>query len=140
MKTTSELLERFVELFNDDRFDEMPDDYASDAIAEEIGTHRRVSPEESAEDARAWREAFPDARGTITTKVVDGNKGAAEIVWRGTNSGPFMGQLATGKPVTVSAVVIIETAGGKITRSTHYIDIAGMMEQLGVSPQVETAG
>ena len=82
MKTTSELLDRFVELFNDDRFDEIPGDYSPGAIAEEIGTHRRVSPEESAEDARAWRKAFPDARGTITTKVVEGNKGAAEIVWR----------------------------------------------------------
>lgn len=139
MKTTSELLDRFVELFNDDRFDEIPGDYSPGAIAEEIGTHRRVSPEESAEDARAWRKAFPDARGTITTKVVEGNKGAAEIVWRGTNTGPFMGQPATGKPVTVNAVVIIETSGGKTSRSTHYIDIAGMMEQLGVAPQVETA-
>ena len=139
MKTTSELLDRFVELFNEDRFDEIAGEYASNAIAEEIGTHRRVGPEESAEDSRAWRAAFPDARGTITNKVVEENKGAAEIVWRGTNRGPLMGQPPTGKAVTVNAVVVIETSGGKVTRSTHYIDVAGMMEQLGIAPQVHAA-
>ena len=31
------------------------------------------------------------------------------------------------------AVVIIETDGNKMTRVSHYIDVAGMMAQLGVS-------
>ena len=67
---------------------------------------------------------------------MEGNRGAAEIVWRGTNSGPLMGQPATGRPVTVKAVVIIETDGARITRSSHYIDIAGMMAQLGTGAGV----
>ena len=73
----------------------------------------------STANARGWQQAFPDARGTITSKIVEGNRGAAEIVWRGTNSGPLMGQPATGRPVTVKAVVIIETDGARITRSSH---------------------
>jgi hypothetical protein len=32
----------------------------------------------------------------------------------------------------VRAVVVLETQGGKITRSSHYIDVAGMMAQLGM--------
>lgn len=63
---------------------------------------------------------------------MEGDKGAAEIVWRGTNRGPLMGHPATGKAVTVRAVVVLETQGGKITRSSHYIDVAGMMAQLGM--------
>ena len=39
-------------------------------------------------------------------------------------------------PVTVRAVVIIETDGSKITRSSHYIDLAGMMAQLGAGAGV----
>ena len=36
--------------------------------------------------------------------------------------------------VTASNLVKIDTDGNKIKRSTHYIDIAGMMTQLGAMP------
>jgi hypothetical protein len=47
-----------------------------------------------------------------------------------------MGTPATNKSVEIRAVVVIETEGGKIKRSTHYIDVAGMMAQLGKAPAV----
>jgi len=131
MASTSELLDRFVTLFNQSRLEEAERDYAPQGFAEEIGTGRRMTPSESTASAKAWRAAFPDATGTITSKVVDGNRGAAEIVWRGTNSGPLMGRPATGQTVTVRAMVMIETDGSRVTRSAHYIDVAGMMAQLG---------
>jgi steroid delta-isomerase-like uncharacterized protein len=134
MPNTSELLDRFVDLFNSNRDEEAEQDFAPDGYSEEVGTNRRFSPKEGTANARAWREAFPDAHGTITSKVVEGNKGAAEIVWRGTNRGSLMGQPATGKAVNVRAVVVIETNGSKIKRSVHYIDVAGMMAQLGAAP------
>ena len=130
MPTTSEFLDRFVELFNTSRFEEAERDYAAGGYGEEVGTNRRLSPQEATANARAWKEAFPDAKGTITSKVVDGNKGAAEIIWRGTNSGSLMGRPATGKPVTVRAALFIETNGTQVTRSAHYIDVAGMIGQL----------
>jgi len=130
MAGTRELLERFVTLFNENRLEEAEGDYAADGVAEEIGTNQRMTPQEGTASAREWREAFPDARGVLSGVVVDGDKGAAEIVWRGTNKGPFMGRPATGLPVTVRAAVFIETRGGKITRSAHYIDVATMMSQL----------
>ena len=139
MATTSELLDRFVDLFNTDRFEEAEQDFAPNGYGEEIGLNRRFSPQEGTVNSRAWRAAFPDARGTITTKIVDGNRGAAEIVWRGTNRGSLMGQPATGKSVTVRAVVVIETDGNKMTRASHYIDMAGMMAQLGVASNVPSA-
>jgi steroid delta-isomerase-like uncharacterized protein len=92
-----------------------------------------LTPQEATASARAWRQAFPDAQGTISKKIIDGKSGAAEIVWRGTNSGSLMGQPATGKSVSVRAVVVIETNGTTITRSSHYIDVAGMMAQLGAA-------
>ena len=134
MASTSELLDRFVELFNSRRFDEGEKEYAPSGYLEEIGTNRRLSPQESTASGRAWQEAFPDAHGTITSKIVDGNRGAAEVVWRGTNRGSLMGQPPTGKPVNVRGVVVIESDGNKIARCSHYIDVAGMMAQLGVAP------
>ena len=131
MASTSELLDRFVSEFNDDNLDAAANDYAAGGYAEEIGTNRRLTPQEAITNAREWKAAFPDARGVITTKVVDGNKGAAEIEWRGTNSGSLMGRPATNKRIAVRAVLVIETNGSQITRSSHYIDVAGMMQQLG---------
>ena len=139
MATTSELLDRFVELFNAEKLEEGERDYAPGAFAEEIGTNLRLTPQEATANARNWRQAFPDARGTVTSKMVEENKGAAEIVWRGTNRGPLMGQPPTGKSATVRAVVIIETNGGKITRSAHYIDVAGLMAQLGMTSGAQPA-
>jgi steroid delta-isomerase-like uncharacterized protein len=138
MTTTSELLDRFVSLFNDSRFEEGEQDYAPGASAEEIGTNRKVTPQEATADARNWKAAFPDAHGTITSRLVDGDRGAAEIIWHGTNTGSLMGMAPTGRSIAVRAVLIIESSGGKITRSAHYIDIAGMMAQLGVGTGATT--
>ena len=139
MANVNELLDRFVDLFNTDRFEEAEKDFAPGAYGEEVGTGRRLTPQEATANARAWKQAFPDAKGTITNKIIDGNKGAAEITWRGTNRGPLMGQPPTGKSVTVRSVVTLDTDGNKIKRSTHYIDIAGMMTQLGAMPAVVRA-
>jgi steroid delta-isomerase-like uncharacterized protein len=140
MTSVSELLDRFVRQFNESRFEEALQDYADDGVQEEIGTGRRFTPQESVANARAWKAAFPDARGVIETKLVDGDRGAAEIVWTGTNTGSLMGQPPTGKAVTMPAVVLLETANGKINRARHYIDIAGMMAQLGEGTGAGSAG
>jgi len=131
MAQVSELLDRFVELFNSGRYEEAEADFAPGGYSEEVGTGRRLTIKEATANARAWKEAFPDARGTITNKIVAGNKGAAEILWRGTNRGSLMGNAPTGKSVEVRAVVVIDTDGAKIKRATHYIDVAGMTAQLG---------
>ena len=139
MAQVSELLDRFVELFNAGRYEEAEKDFAPGAYSEEVGTGRRLTIKEATANARAWKDAFPDARGTITNKIVAGNKGAAEIVWRGTNRGSLMGNPATGRSVEVRAVVVIDTDGTKITRSSHYIDVAGMTAQLGGRAAAATA-
>jgi steroid delta-isomerase-like uncharacterized protein len=133
MASTRELLDRFVDLFNDNRIEEGEQDFAPGGYLEEVGTNRRLTPPESTASAREWKAAFPDARGTITNRIVEGNRGMAEIVWRGTNRGSLMGQPPTGRSVEVRAVFVLESDGSRITRSTHYIDIAGMMMQLGLA-------
>jgi steroid delta-isomerase-like uncharacterized protein len=133
MASVSGLLDRFVQLFNTSQFEEAEKDFAPGGYGEEIGTGRRFTPQEGTANSRAWKQAFPDAQGTITRKMIDGTNGVAEITWRGTNSGSLMGQPATGKSVNVRAVLVIETNGSAITRASHYIDVAGMMAQLGAS-------
>jgi steroid delta-isomerase-like uncharacterized protein len=140
MASVNELLDRFVQLFNASRFEEAEQDFAPEGYSEEIGTGRRFTPKEGIANSRAWKQAFPDAQGTITRKMIDGKNGVAEIVWRGTNNGSLMGQPSTGKSVTVRAVLVIETNGSAITRASHYIDVAGMMAQLGVASGAAAGG
>jgi steroid delta-isomerase-like uncharacterized protein len=132
MASVKELLDRFVSTFNEAQFEEALSDYAEGAASEEIGTGRTFTVQQGSENARAWKAAFPDARGTIETTLIDGNRGAAEVVWQGTNTGSFNGMPSTGKPVQMGAVVVIETNGSQSTRSRHYLDVASMMAQLGV--------
>jgi steroid delta-isomerase-like uncharacterized protein len=140
MASVSELLERFVSNFNEGKFEEGAQDFAEGGVLEEVGTGRTVSAAESVQNSRAWRAAFPDARGVIENTIVAGTRGAAEIVWTGTNTGSFNGMPPTNKQVTVRAAAVIETDGSKITRARHYLDVAGLMAQLGVTPGSQAAG
>src|SRR5205814_8658116 len=104
------------------------------AVAEEIGTGRRMTGAEATAGAKAWRAAFPDARGVIENRLVAGNQVAGEIIWHGTNTGSLNGMPPTGKVVEVRAVAVLTEEGGKMTRVRHYLDVAGMLTQLGVMP------
>jgi steroid delta-isomerase-like uncharacterized protein len=86
------------------------------------------------QNAKDWKTAFPDGKGRIENTIVDGHKGAAEVVWTGTNTGALNGMPPTNKPVSMRGMVSITEQGGKIANSRHYLDVAGMMTQLGVTP------
>jgi steroid delta-isomerase-like uncharacterized protein len=134
MATAGELLDQIVGTFNEAQWAAAEALWAPDGVWEEIGTGRTLNVAEGIAAAKDWRTAFPDVRGTIENRIVAGNQAAGEIVWRGTNTGPLMGQPATGKPIAVRAVAVFTEAGGKVARMRHYLDIAGMMAQLGTAP------
>ena len=69
MADVNTLLDRFVQLFNQERFEEAEQDFAPGGYSEEIGTGRRLTPQEGTANARAWKQAFPDAQGTISSKI-----------------------------------------------------------------------
>ena len=84
--------------------------------------------------ARAFYEGFPDLNHTIDDTVAEGNKVVVRFTARGTHKGNFMGIPATGKSITVGAIVILHVANGKVTELRAQFDQMGMMQQLGVIP------
>jgi steroid delta-isomerase-like uncharacterized protein len=134
MANAGELLDQVVQTFNEERWEENEALWNADGVQEEIGTGRTRNVAEAMAGAKDWKVAFPDVRGTIEQRLVDGQRVAGEIVWRGTHRGPLMGMPPTGKPIEVRAVLILTEEGGKIARMRHYLDIAGMMNQLGMAP------
>ncbi len=130
-----ELARAWVTTFNDGDFAANRDLIAADGwfgiTVPNSGTDRDANERES----RAWKAAFPDARGEITRLLVNGNDVAMEIEWVGTNSGSLMGAPPTNKAVRVNASVFLTARDGEIARLMHYFDLAGCLTQLGMMPQ-----
>jgi steroid delta-isomerase-like uncharacterized protein len=134
MATASELLEKWVSTFNDGTPEEFEQYVAPNGVYEELGTGRSLNAQQATAAGKDWRSAFPDAHGTIENQIVAGNQVAAEIVWRGTNTGSMNGMPPTGKAVVVRGAAVLTEEGGKTARLRNYLDVAGLLTQLGVMP------
>jgi steroid delta-isomerase-like uncharacterized protein len=75
--------------------------------------------------------AFPDIHASIERVIVRGNQVVLEYSWVGTHLGEVMGIPATGRVVQVRATEIHEVEAGMIQRSWNYIDLFGLLAQLG---------
>jgi steroid delta-isomerase-like uncharacterized protein len=111
-----------------------------DCVYDEPGTQRHVEGVDAVVDVnRGWKDAFPDAHGTVERAVAANGTATLEITWEGTQSGTLHtpgGDLPpSGRRVAVKAVQVIDVEGDKITESHHYFDMAGMLQQLGVAGQ-----
>jgi steroid delta-isomerase-like uncharacterized protein len=126
-----------IEAFNAGDWDRLAAGVTEDTVHEEQATGRRVQGRDAlVELNRAWKDAFPDATGTVTDSFACGDRVALRITWEGTQSGPLGmpggGQIpATGKRVTVPACQVFTIVDGKIAESAHYFDMLSMLEQLG---------
>lgn len=134
-----------IEAFNAGDWDRLAAGMTDDTVHEEPATGRRVQGRDALlELNRGWKEAFPDAAGTVTDAFACGDRVALQITWNGTQSGalplPGGGQIApTGKRVTVQGCQLFRIADGKIAEAVHYFDMLGMMEQLGAVRAEELA-
>jgi steroid delta-isomerase-like uncharacterized protein len=113
---------------------------AENPIYQEFATQRTAKGKQSVVQATMqWKQAFPDATGTIERIVANGNTVAAEILWRGTHQGTLSGPAgaipATGKQVQVRASQVITIEGGKLAQTNHYFDMATLLQQLGAWQQ-----
>jgi len=52
--------------------------------------------------------------------------------WSGTNTGPFMGQLPTGRAATWEAIDIIRVQGDRIAEHWGQMDMMGCLTQIGM--------
>jgi steroid delta-isomerase-like uncharacterized protein len=126
-----------IEAFNAGDWDRLAAGVTDDTVHEEPGTGRRVEGRDALVALnRGWKEAYPDATGTVTDAFACDDRVALQITWEGTQSGPLDmpggGHLPpSNKRVTVYACQVFRMRDGKIAESTHYFDLLGMLEQLG---------
>ena len=69
--------------------------------------------------------------GSVEDILVEGDKVAARVTWRGTHTGPFLGLKPTGKPVTVAAIHILRFEDGLAVDWWGVPDLFGALTALG---------
>lgn len=80
------------------------------------------------------RGAMPDVQWNAEEFIAEGDKVMIRFTMSGTQTQPFMGMPATGKPVKVTAMNIYQLKDGKIVREHGLPDIFTMLQQLGAIP------
>jgi predicted ester cyclase len=81
---------------------------------------------------RMFWEAFPDYRIEIEHIAGEPDRVAARFRQYGTHQGELFGIPATGKSAEWTEMGILRIADGKIVESWYDVDMAGLMQQLGV--------
>jgi steroid delta-isomerase-like uncharacterized protein len=80
------------------------------------------------------RTGLPDIHFTVEDLIEQGDKVVWRFVARGTHQGNLLGIPPTGRPGTVSGIVISRFAGGKWTEDWVNWDALGMLQQFGAIP------
>lgn len=96
-------------------------------------------PEGEKKRATLYRNAFPDIRFTVEDLTAEGETVVARWSCRGTHNGDLNGIAPTGKNFHITGVSIARFANGKITEGFVNWDALGMMQQLGIVPELGKA-
>ena len=86
-----------------------------------------------------YRAGYPDGKITIDEQLAQGDLVATRWTGRGTHQGELMGIPPTGKQVTVSGITISHVKNGKVVEEWTNWDTLGMLQQLGVVPEMAGA-
>ena len=96
-------------------------------------------PDGFREFVSTYRAAYSDARITVDEQIAEGDKVVTRWTGRGTHDGDLMGVAPTGKQVTVSGLTLSRLANGKVVEEYTNWDTFGMMQKLGVVPELAHA-
>ncbi len=93
-------------------------------------------PESERKRVTLYRNAFPDLHLTIEDLIAEGDTVMARWSCHGTHKGDLNGIAPTGKQFTISGVTVARLLNGKLAEAYVNWDALGLMQQLGVVPQL----
>jgi len=79
--------------------------------------------------------AFPGYSITIDDLVVDGDRVATRVTWRGTHLGNFQGIAPTGRDFEVMGMHFDRVEAGGIIEHWGMFDAVSLLQQLGILPE-----
>lgn len=96
-------------------------------------------PEAGLAQGQTFATGFPDGKLEINHIHVVGDTAIIEFSASGTHTGDLMGIPPTGRSMTLPVVTILEVRNGKICAEREYMDMAHLLQQLGVMPAPASA-
>jgi len=96
-----------------------------------IGDKTLVSSQAFADLARMWRIAFPDLHVTVEDVIVQGDKVAMRLTFKGRQTGPFLGHGATGKHISVTDTIVCQIEDAMLKNCWQGGDEYALRRQLG---------
>ena len=140
-ETNKALFERFIQLLNEQRLDELsnvvnPERYHEQCVGYAPGW---MNLYEAKQNLRKVYQGIPDLHARIETMTAEGNSVAARMTITGTHRGTLFGAPATGRFFQVNGFDTVEIEDGKIVRRIQQADLAGQLGQL-FGPWLKGAG
>jgi steroid delta-isomerase-like uncharacterized protein len=128
----SSVMRFYEEVWNGGNVEVASEVFADDYVRHDLRpTQALPGPQGQMKIAAEFRAAFPDLRMELDLILGEGDLVAARWTARGTNTGPWGGRPATGKPATFSGVNIFRFRDGKVVELWNHRDDLGLMQQLG---------
>jgi len=81
--------------------------------------------------------AFPDLHFSVSERIPHEQFVAEKWEIHGTHLGPFLNIPATGRPVVIPGMSMVEMRNGKFYRDSFYFDSTGILRQMGLMPSIE---
>ncbi len=106
-----------------------------DASTPDVGQ----GPEGEKKRVTFYRTAFSDFRLTVEDLIAEGETVVARWSCRGAHQGDLNGIAPTGKQFAISGVSVVRFTGGKMVEGWINWDALGLMQQLGVVPELGKA-
>ena len=128
-------------LWTEDALDGHNLDLLDEFVAEDLVHHAGLFVDEIGREAlkadlAALIEAFPDIRFTADVVVASADRAAVRWTGRGTHQGEFQGLAPTGLPVVFTGINVYRIACGQIVEGWSEPDALGLLQQLGVVPEI----
>ena len=139
MSDAASIAREYLESFNRRDWDRIRKLFASGYSYTGSDGEKQQGPEAGLAVVQMWANAFSDAKADIRQIHVAGDVATVEFQASGTQNGELMGIPATGRKVSMPVCTVLEIRDGKITAEREYMDLAHMMQQLGVMPAPVTA-
>jgi steroid delta-isomerase-like uncharacterized protein len=138
--SNKELSRRFTDLFSTGDLASAEEFLSSDVIVHGTSADGETRGlERMLEFVAAYRSAFPDARSSVEDQIAEGDKVVTRWRARGTHRGDFGEIPATGREIDVTGITIERIADDRIAEVWVVRDWLGLLRQLGVVPEAETA-
>ena len=133
--------EKLFDDLNAHKLNRSADQYTADYKLEGPGTPGPMPFEQSVAYLQGFLDAFPDLHFTLKQRIADGDNVALTWTATGTHSGPMRTSAGTmipptGKKGVTSGCTTYTFKGGKIASSATYWDMASLLMQLGLMPNM----